>query len=276
VAITAQIQGVPWWGLQDTSLLSVTLPGGFNPGFMTPPSQWDVVRVGPNYYPLPGLVKVRRCSRGMKLHRKEHPSSNYETQTFQGFSVVEFDFDLVMWTDAQLANFQLVLPTIFPGTWVSQGGSSSSSVATVSSTQNIVNPNQSQSAGSVSTQQVQVTPNTPKRPPLPVKIAHPALQIHSVKEVVFTHVDGPLQRSESVPDIFVVHLKCVQFNPSRPTKATTLTQAQTQPTNLGANPVPGIAPQQQPNVPPSASGGADPSDLVQSVNYVSLPPALGF
>jgi hypothetical protein len=279
-ALTAAPQaGVPWWGTLNTALIGSRPRGGLPPGFVTPPSQWDVVLFGPNNEPLPGLAKIKRCVRTMKLHRKDHPSSSYETQTFQGYSVVEFDFELVLWTPTQLSNLSQALPYIFPGSGDSPTPTGFTSVTTLSATQNIVNPTLNTSSGATSTQQVQTQQPVVGRPPLPVKLTHPALQVHGVDAVVFVSMDGPLQRSENFPDIFVVRFKTVQFKPSRPNKHKTLNQTSTLGTQLGELGQPGLGvlqqqflpPSQQPDVGPSAGGGADPFGTAQYSNTLLGP-----
>ena len=270
---TVSSPGVPWWGYQDLKLLGGVL------GFQNPPSRWDVVLVGPNQIPLPGLVKVRSCRRRMKLHRKEHPASDFETQTFQGYSVVEFDFDLVMWTRQQLAALQAALAYCFPGSGDPAAPQALTSISTVSSTTNLVDPASGLSYGNQPTQQVQASSKAKTRPPLPVQVTHPALQIHGVDAVIFEYMDGPVQRSESVPDIFVVHFKTVQFKPARPVKSDTpKNPGRTLQTPLGQTPdIPFIdttadlvPTAEQLLAPPSASGGANPPGAAQSASF--LPP----
>jgi len=252
--------GIPWWGILNVSLI------GGRTGFQTPPSEWDVLRFGPNNQPFPGLCKVKRCERRMKLHRKEHPSSDFETQTFLGWSVVEFDFLQVLWTAAQLSDFQSALAYVFPGAGDPPDPQSAVSVAMVSSTQNLVNPQNATSAGTVTTQQIQQAPNVAKRPPIPVKVSHPALQMHGVDALVFVAMDGPIQLSEDRPDIFGVRFRTVQFRPSSPIQKKTLDAVQSLGTKLGALGPAGsgvllpqyIQPAQQPQQGPSSSGGAAP------------------
>jgi hypothetical protein len=252
--------GVPWWGRFNPALI------GPATGFTSPPSEWDIVRVGPNLQPLPGLARVTRCERRMKLHRKEHPASDFETQTFQGWSVVEFDFKLELTTAAQLSSLQNWLSYIFPGAGDPPDPQSSSSVSVVTSTTNLVNPQNATASSTQTGQQIQVRPNTPKRPPIPVRCSHPSLLVHGVTACVFTWMNGPIPKSEDKPDIFVAFFKTVQFHPSKAVQTKTLKQTDTLPTNLGLLGPPGIGvlqPQwlsdaQQPNTGPSVSGGADP------------------
>lgn len=264
---------IPWWGKQELKWV------GAATGFQTPPSAWDVLLFGPNKQPLPGLVRVRRCARRMKLHRKEHPAADFETQTFQGWSVVEFDFELIIWSQYQLAALQNALGYFFPGAGDPPDPTSSISVLVVSSTQNIVNPQNAGASGTSSGQQIQTRPNVPKRPPIPVKVSHPALQMHGVDAVVFEAMDGPLQMSPDKPDIFMVRFKTVQFKPSQPVAVKTLDRASTRATNLGAVPPPGVGvlqpqylqPPQQESQPPSASGGANPDFAAQYTNFLPGP-----
>lgn len=256
-----QTSGVPYWGDLNLKLIGAT-------GFRSPPSEWDVVRFGPSLQPLPGLAKVKRCERRMKLHRKEHPSSDFETQTFQGWSVVEFDFDLILFTNQQLQDFQSLLPAIFPGAGDPPSRQSSITVTTVTSSENIVNPNQYTAQGNVGTQQIQTVANTPKRPPIPIRMSHPALQVHGVDSVVVQFMNGPMQRSESVPDIFIVNFKTVQFKPSKPTTKKTLVQVQTD-EDTTPTPVPAAL---DPTAGPSGSHGADPQDNSRYINFLSNGP----
>lgn len=270
---TVTVPGVPWWGYQNLKFVGGVL------GFQNPPSMWDVVLVGPNQTPLPGLAKVRRCTRRMRLHRKEHPASDFEAQTFQGYSVVEFDFDLVMASQAQLSALQAALAYIFPGSGDPLPPQTQTSVATVSSTTNLVNPTSGLSYGTQNTQQLQLSPKLPTKAPLPVKISHPALQVHGVDAVIFEAMDGPIQRSENVPDIFVVHFKTVQFKPYKSVQPKTPKNPNTTLTTplgadgaaIGSYVPPGAAlpPAQLGPTPPSSSGGADP--IGQAVSAALLP-----
>jgi hypothetical protein len=265
------VSGVPWWGNQNLSLV------GGRTGFQTPPSEWDVLRYGPNNVPLPGLLKVRRCERRMKLHRKEHPSSDFETQTFQGWSVVEFDFSLKLWTPQHLADLQGALAYLFPGAGDPPDPTSSVSVVTVASNMNLVNPTNSAS-GTAALQQIQVQPNSPKRPPIPIKVYHPALLMHAVDTVVFQSMDGPYQASDGVPDIFVCHFKTVQFRPSKQVQHKTLDRPNT---NQGGDngfggfflhgSYSGAQSGQLPYQGPSVSGGADPTGVAQYTNFLESP-----
>ena len=267
---TARVSGVPWWGTLNPGTM------GAQTGFHSPGSDWDVVYVGPNRSPLPGLARVLKCARRMKLHRKEHPSSDFETQTFQGWSVVEFDFTLKLWEPNQLSALQNWLGYIFPGAGDPIDPQSSISVTTVSSTRNIVNPQNANAQGTQQGQQIQTTPNTPKRPPVPVRIWHPSLLVHGVTAVVFESMDGPLPVSESIPDLFVCRFKTVQFNPSKPVQHKTLREAKTDKTNVGDTGPVGLGvlqpqflpPQQDPKQMPSASGGADPDFAAQYTNFL--------
>ncbi len=267
--------GVPWWGRFNPSLM------GPATGFTSPPSEWDVVRVGPNLSPLPGLARVTRCERRMKLHRKEHPAADFETQTFQGWSVVDFDFRLEVWSPAQLSALQNWLAYIFPGAGDPPDPQGSSSVQVVTSTTNIVNPQNANTSSTQAGQQIQVRPNVAKRPPIPVRCSHPSLLVHGVTACVFTWMNGPVPKSEDKPDIFVCCFKTVQFNPSKPIQHKTLKQAGTLGTNVGALGPAGLGvlqPQylpgaQDPKQGPSTSGGAQPDDDAFYSNLLRpLPP----
>ena len=273
-SLTANPVGVPWWGIQDLQLVG-NAQGTTGTGFITPPSAWDVVKFGPNHTVLPGLVKVKKCSRKMKLDRKEMPGSDFETQVFQGWGVVEFDFDLILWTQPQLAMLQSALAYFFPGAGDPPAQNQALTVTTVASSSNIVNPNTNSSTGPQATQQIQTSPDVRNRPPIPVKLQHPALQLHGVDTVVFEWMDGPVQRSEKEPDIFVVHFKTVQYRPAKPTKTKKLTSANPVGTPVGQIPQGGVGvlqPQflpaaQSSNQSPSTSGGADPFGTQQYSNF---------
>jgi hypothetical protein len=244
-------KGPAWWGKFNNKLILDSNPFVYQ----NAPSEWDVVKFGPNDTPLPGLATIRRIEQRMKLHRKEHPSSDFESQTFMGWSVVEFDFDLEIWTGQHLADLVTAKTIILPGQGSPQSPQSSLSVTTVSSTFNIVNPTQQQATATQGTNQIQTSLNTPKTPPIPIKVTHPALQIYGVSHLVFVHMHGPVRKSKDIPDLFVVSFKTVQFKPSNPVQHHTLKQTQTLTTGLG---VTGIPAAQQPNQGPSLSGGADP------------------
>lgn len=279
---TAAAQGVPWWGTFSPSLGgggAAASPGQY--GFVSPPTPWDVVLYGPMLTPLPGLARVRRCERRMKLHRKEHPSSDFEDQTFQGWSVVEFDFDLEMWTSEHLVALQTALPVIFPGAGDPPSPQSNQTVATIASSYNIVNPtnNQAQSGGSKlsengSVVQIQTAPNVSKRPPIPIKLQHPDLQLHGVQYVVILAMEGPRQKSEQIPDIFIARFRTVQFKPAKSVQqnGTLKRPPNTLATGLGANPGPGIPGAQQPQIGPSAGGGADPTNYLPASVAAAIAP----
>jgi hypothetical protein len=264
--VAVPLVGVPWWGIQNLKYV------GGRTGFRSPPSLWDIILYGPSNTQLPGLVKVRRCSRRMKLHRKEHPSSDFETQTFQGWSVVEFDFDLLLWTQPQLADLSNALAYLFPGAGDPPDPTSAVSVTVVSSTQNLVNPQGPSSMGTPGTQQIQTQANSPKKPPIPVLISHPALQLHGVSAVVFESMEGPTQVSDQTPDIFKVHFKTVQFRPSSGVQHKTLNQPNTTLTTaIGVTRPDLLPPEQDPTQGPSVSGGADPYGTAQYTNFLLGP-----
>jgi hypothetical protein len=246
--------GVPFWGTYDAKYV------GGRTGFSAPPSFWDIILYGQGNTLLPGLVKVRRCTRSMKLLRKEHPSSDYETQTFMGWSVVEFDFDLILWTKEQLQDLQAALPVLFPGAGDPPSPQTPTAVTTVSSTQNLVNP-QTSATGTASTQQIQTQPDVRNRPPIPVLVSHPALQVHGVSSLVFQTMEGPMQISEDKPDIFKVHFKTVQFRPAVSVQKKTLTLVGSLIYNSGI-------PADDQTLGPSASGGADPGTNADYTNFL--------
>ena len=265
-------KGPPWWGLLDPPLI------GAITGFQNAPSPWDVIRYGPNNVLLPGLVKVRRIKRRMKLHRKEHPASDFETQTFQGYSELEFDFDLFLWSPGQWQNMPPAMNYLYPASGTPKQKQQTTLFATVTSTSNLVNPQASSTAGTQTTQQIQQARNTPLKPPIPVKMSHPALQFHNVDAVVIHDVEGPIQAHPNVPDIFVMHFQCVEFNPSKAIQTTTFKQANSLGTPLGQLNQGGLGilqpnylpPEQDPQQSPSSSGGANPFGAGGFSNF--LPP----
>lgn len=273
--VAGKQSGVSWWGKMNPALQG---PPTY---FLAPTSEWDVVRIGNNLQALPGLARVTRCERRMKLHRKEKPASDFEDQTFLGWSVVEFDFTLTMWRAEQLAALQNWLGYIFRGAGDPPSQQSPVSVPIATSTVNLVNPTNAKARATQSGQQVQSgLVNVVKRPPIPVKAAHPALQLHGVDSIIFEKMAGPYQRSESSPDIFVVHFKTVQFKPSVPVVAKTQKKVNTLPTNLGeingnglgdlrvGAPYGGDQSGQAPEQGPASSGGAAPDDATSYSNLL--------
>jgi hypothetical protein len=254
VIVTPAAVDVPWWGTFNPKVI---LGGTGNK--TNAPSEWDLVRYGPNGTPLPGIARVRRCERKMKLYRKEHPGSDFEAQTFLGWSALEFDFDLDIWTAYHLAELETAIDIIFPGVGAPPVPYSPVQVTTVTSDYNFVNPTQNAATPGQSTSQIQTPANAVNSPPIPIQVSHPALQIHGVSYLVFQHMTGPIQKSESIPDIFKVSFKCVQFKPAQPSQSHTLAKpSQTLPTGVGQ----GIPAAQQPNQGPSRSGGAAPPNYV--------------
>ena len=256
--------GPPWWGRFNPALM------GNVTGFTSPPSEWDVVRIGPSKQPLPGLAKILRCSRRMKLHRKEKPSSDFEDQTFLGWSALEFDFSLTLWSPIHLVALQNWLSYIFPGAGAPPNPQNPTSVTIVTSTTNLVNPTSAKTSKTQAGQQIQASSNVPKLPPLPVKASHPLLGLHGVTDLVFEKMEGPIQKSEKDNDQFVVIFKTVQWKPAVPIEGGTLKKANTSlPTSIGfvASGV-GVPGQQDPAQAPSASGGANPDDATSYANLL--------
>lgn len=228
-------------------------------GFYTFPTPWDILFVAGN--PLPGLCRVERCMKKLKLQTKARPGSDGASQTFLGYNPVLFDFEIYLWTAPQLAAFCGAVTTLFPGKGKPITKTTTSTMQTL--VPNIPGANFTPATASsggpngetviLTTQPTQVSmTKTVGNRPIPVTMQHPVLQLHNVDSVIVLDMDGPIQWKHH-NDIFVVKFKTEQYLPPKNINVTT--PVGPLPTIVTQN----LSPPQNGPVSPAANGAAAPN-----------------
>ena len=255
--ITPQAQ-LPFWWPDSSTIASLPFLSGFERG--NPPTVWDLLYV--NNIPLPGFIRVHKCERKWRVQEKKRPGSSGANPTFIGLDPVEFDFELFLWTPAQLTQYQTILPTLMKKNIVF-GPPIGGPTVQIGTPQLLQASPPSYSAGTPQpilpgfqpllgydtpsgfvvlnlAQTVAAGPGqaTGQFTPVPIPVQHPALQSLNVKSIYFIAINGPKQWRYEIPDIFHVEFKTKELFPTINTGTNTPKSSQPLPETLSNAPVP--------------------------------------
>lgn len=240
--------GVPFWLDQGPN---------YDPqSFHVAPDPWSQVLMGPNLVALPGMLE------NGDIRWRKHPHRNIDKgkktsvdgadPKLQGYGVAEFDLPMIIWSRAQLAALQLILPVIWPG--------KSSPVTTGTPPGVAVAPGNGipGAQGVVGLNLTQVVPGGGSKATIPgdkpLLIQHPALTLAKISQVLMEGWTPPV-RYQGRNDVKIYVLHCLEFRPGVAKQTSTPKQISNTPINARTLPPAGTS--AQPSAGPGlALGGA--------------------
>lgn len=253
---------IPFWDQYD---FTPEANAGTGPGstsnsqpssFVSPPTQWDIARYGPDRVPVPGIVRILNCKPYRKVKHKPKYSSDGEVPTFLGYDVSRFDMEVILWTMRQMQAMQQMVKYVFPGKSTTPQITGSSGTVVGGDLSNV----KGQRTGIAGVDYPSV--------PEPFTLYHPALALVGINTVFVEGLTPPTQYG-SYNDVKVMHFFCWEYRFS--TNVKTSTPKKQNQTPVLQNLLPGT------NPGPLGTGQYPPSPLQTDtgVNYVLANPNNG-